>query len=363
MVKSLFATTSDLQAGTGGGIVSYNIALALKEVTDLKLILCSGSTDIAPCKDINPVAYALPPVPFLYDYIASQYAIKVDIAHFRGDPFGLTTRILKFLNPDVKIVVDVPAHNLEESIREFQNLGMRYPFVHMVDDRLWNFYALHVRNADVVVAPSQLSANYIATSKKFARVFLHKPVIKIIPHGVDMPKDVHYPEKFTVLHVGVNGVDKGQIYLIRAWKLLQNKIDGELILAGEGTEGWRSMNIKNLEALGRVKRVDKLYRDASIYVQPSVTEGWGLPVGEAMAHGKPVIVTEGTGAKDMVRNNYNGFIVPIRDPSAIARMIQYFYDNQSEIKRMGANARLTAKNYQWSNIRRKYQKLYGELIG
>lgn len=362
-MRSLFATTSEVKPGSGGGIVSYNIALALKEATNLVRILCDGETDIAKSKNINPTNYAQPNVPFLWDYFATQFAIPVDIAHFRGDPFGLTAEKIKFLNPNAKIIVDVPAHNLELSIEEFHRWGYCYPFLHMLDDFLWKIYASHVGKADVVVVPSTLSAKYVELSKTFRKVFLHKPEIKIIPHGTELPKEIppKPDDKFRVIHLGACGFDKGQIYLLQAWKKLNLK-DAELLIAGYGTESWdvfiKSNKIENAYALGKLDDLKYFYSSGSIYVQPSVTEGWGLPVGEAMAYGKPVIVTEGTGAKDMVTENYNGFVVPIRSPDAIAEKIQYFYDNPNEIRRMGRNARTTAINYEWSRIRKRYIDLY-----
>ena len=128
MFDSLFATTSGVGAGSGGGIVSYNIVKALKECSDLKLILCNGTSDLARSININPSSWGLVDNPFLYDYLASQLVVKVDLAHFRGDPFGVTVDKLRKLNKDVKIVVDVPAHNLEVSVEEFYRLGL----VHIV---------------------------------------------------------------------------------------------------------------------------------------------------------------------------------------------------------------------------------------
>ena len=360
-MQSIFATTSGIGEGHGGGIVSYNIALALSEATHLKLILCNGDTDLAPYKNINPAKYGLQPNPFLYDYIAAQYVEPVDIAHFRGDPFGLTAEKIKLMNPKAKIIVDVPAHSIEESKKEFEIWGCKYPFLHMVDNVLWKFYSKHIRIADVIVAPSTYSANYMKTSEKFTRIFLHEPNIKIIPHGVNLPEHVtEFPDRFRVCHLGAAGFDKGQIYLLLAWKKLKLE-DASLVIAGYGTENWdefiRRNEIQNAFASGKIENAHDIYDICSVYVQPSVCEGFGIPVLEAMSHGRPVIVTEGTGAKDLVEDGQNGFIVPIRDPDAIAEKIQYFYDNPDEIKRMGKNARKTAEKYDWSYIREEYKKL------
>lgn len=367
-MRSIFATTSEISQGSGGGVVSYNIILALKEATDLMMVLCKGTTNVAYSKNIDPISYGFEFNPFLFDYLASLYIpdhTAVDIAHFRGDPFGMSVEKIKTINPFAKVIVDVPAHSIEESKKEFEMWGYKYPFKHLVDNTLWNFYSKHISKADVIVTPSTYSAEYIRTSKKFLKIFSHEPNIKIIPHGTDLPeKVVDFPNKFRVIHLGSAGFDKGQIYLLLAWKKLN--IEGSLIIGGNGTEIWnnfiRRNNLKNAIANGRIDNVNEFYNLGSVYVQPSVTEGFGIPVIEAMAHGRPVIVTEGVGAKDLVEDGKNGFIVPIRDPDAIAEKIQYFYDNPDEIKRMGKNARETAEKYTWKKIKEKYKEIYQSKI-
>lgn len=71
-----------------------------------------------------------------------------------------------------------------------------------------------------------------------------------------------------------------------------------------------------------------------------------------------MIVSEGVGAKDMVEDGRDGFIVPIRDPDAIIEKLQYFMDNPLEVRRMGHNARITAEKYSWSKIEKMYEALF-----
>jgi len=357
MFDSLFATTSGVGAGSGGGIVSYNIVKALKECSDLKLILCNGTSDLARSININPSSWGLVDNPFLYDYLASQLVVKVDLAHFRGDPFGVTVDKLRKLNKDVKIVVDVPAHNLEVSVEEFYRLGLEYPFKHMIDRKLWKIYIKHVIDADVIITPSTLSKEYITNSDKFVGF---KGEIKVIPHGCDLPERVVYINEDAVGYMGALGPDKGFIYLLHAIK----NLDVKLFIAGSQSSYIRVNDPdvdKKIFRLGYVKDVSEFYNNINVYVQPSVTEGFGIEVLEAMSYGRPVIVTQGTGAKDLVEDGKNGFIVPIRDSKAIAEKIQYFIDNPSEIIRMGHNARLTAEKYTWDVIREKYIDVYREL--
>jgi len=316
-------------------MVSYHELAALKSVSDVAFTLTRN--------DILPQAYHASDVPFLSDYFASlkMDGVNVDLAVFNGNPWGLSAKKLK----PSKIIADVPAHNLEQSIEEFRRLGLKYNYVHMTDPYLWSCYTEHIKMADVVLCPSKLSAEYIQN-----KLALTGRVV-VIPHGCTLPQQVEpLPDTFTVGHVGVNGPDKGQVYLVKAWNSL--KLNGRMLLAGWGTQ--------HLGGLGHVNDTTKIYEQTSVFVQPTVTEAFGIPVLEAMSHGRPVIVTEGCGTYELIEDGKQGFAVPIRSPEKIAEKIQYFFDNPSEIGKMGVVARETAENYSWEKIRRQYEALYLE---
>jgi glycosyltransferase involved in cell wall biosynthesis len=366
MKSSIYVTTASIGLGTGGGNVAYNEAKALSSATNLKAILgrsCKSPEFEKVFTKILPEAYSQWDLPFLFDYftleIFKTFQIRLtetDLVHFNGNPFGLTAYELK---GKTKIFVTVPAHNLERSIEEFQNLGMSYPFIHMTDSYLWEIYIRHVRLADVVICPSEMSASYIKRKLNLTNR------IVVIPHGCYLPEKTEpIPEKFDVAYLGQLGPDKGVIYLIQAWTEL-NLQDSTLILAGETPElAYQLINMAggtgNYHLAGYVPDVSEIYNKCTVYVQPSVTEGFGIEVLEAMAHGRPVIVTEGAGAHEIVEDGKEGFIVPIRDPKAIATCIRYFRENPSEVEKFGKNARLKAEQYTWEKIRKMYEEIYIE---
>jgi glycosyltransferase involved in cell wall biosynthesis len=59
-----------------------------------------------------------------------------------------------------------------------------------------------------------------------------------------------------------------------------------------------------------------------VLVLPSIDEGFGMVLAEAMACGCPVIATTNTGAPNLISNGRDGFIVPIRDPVAITQKLE-----------------------------------------
>lgn len=99
----------------------------------------------------------------------------------------------------------------------------------------------------------------------------------------------------------------------------------------------------------------KLYQRASVFVLPSYMDSWGQVVPEAMACGTPVIVSEYTGAKDLVVEGENGFIVNAGDTRALRDKMTYFYDHREAVERMGKKARASVEHLTW--------QYYDEQIG
>lgn len=83
----------------------------------------------------------------------------MDLAFFRGSPFGITMHVLK----PVKTIAAITAHNMELSMEEFegQNGQGFFPFDDLSDPFLWDAYSQHIQHADVVLCPSNLTAESI----------------------------------------------------------------------------------------------------------------------------------------------------------------------------------------------------------
>lgn len=348
---SLYCTADKISLETGGGAATVNELEALKSVSEVGLILERDS--------IIPTKFQQPDSPFLYDYFVLEqiWDKHFDIAHFYSGTFTLTVKHLK--DKGTKVSYMVPAHDREVSIAEFLKLGYTYPFPHIRDDNLFRIYSEGYRQADIVLSQSHKGAE-ILKSMGCKRV-------EVVPGGIIWPKNVKpIPERFDVGYLGALGPDKGLMYLVDAWAKL-NYPDSWLMLAGAGTEALelelrQAASQGQFGLLGRVADVADFYNSISVYVQPSATEGFGLEVPEAMSYGRPVITTEGTGAKDCVEDGKTGFIVPIRDPQAIADRIDWFKKNPEKIHEMGQRAKLKARNYTWEKVRKKYARVFSSLL-
>jgi glycosyltransferase involved in cell wall biosynthesis len=102
------------------------------------------------------------------------------------------------------------------------------------------------------------------------------------------------------------------------------------------------------------------------YAAPFVvhnSEGFGIEVLEAMAHGRPVIVSSGAGAADVVKDAVDGFVVPPRDPDAISAKIDVFRGiGPWNPKEMGAQARIKAEQYSWDKVRQRYVEVWKDVV-
>ena len=360
MTSALYVCAEEIQEGSGGGLVVTQERQALGALGFDRVFTLSG-------QEIDPLAHSLSQTPFLNDMLAAEWVwtwlqerdpeYKPVLAHFYSGTFSTTVRHLKARG--VPVSYTIPAHDRRVTIEEHKNLTGGYPWPHIGDDFLWKIFSAGYREADLVIAPSKSSAAFL--SAEGCRN------VQVIPHGCHLPDRVEpLPQAFAAGYMGQVGVDKGLVYLFRAWGKL-NYPDATLILAGVGSEQLRffisqSAGGGKFSVWGYIPEVSKLYNAISVYVQPSVCEGFGIEVLEAFAHGRPAIVSQGAGAADVVSEGVDGWVVPIRDPDAIAERLDWCRRNPVKLAEMGKKAREKAGGYTWEKIRERYKDAWRKLL-
>ena len=103
---------------------------------------------------------------------------------------------------------------------------------------------------------------------------------------------------------------------------------------------------------------------ADIYVSTSLSDGGiAASTAEAMASGVPVIVTDFGDNRKWVKDGINGFIIPSRNPEALASRIVYLLQNESERKQFGQrNRQIIEEKNNWEKEMGKMENCYKELI-
>ena len=219
----------------------------------------------------------------------------------------------------------------------------------------WRRMEREYRLSDYICVPSQYSA----------RTFLERGIpderIKIIPLIAE--KRTSYLRQrsrdgdvFRVLSIGGNYLRKGFYYLLDSWRGLALS-DAELIIKGpvplEVQSNFKELkNVKIINNYLSIEELNKLYNSADIFCLPSIDEGFGMVVLEAMNTGLVPIVTKNVGSADLLNNGVDSFVVDIRAADQIAHYINLLYYDRERLAAMSYNARQTAE----INDRQAYQK-------
>lgn len=155
------------------------------------------------------------------------------------------------------------------------------------------------------------------------------------------------PSARIVLAVGALVEHKGHRHLVQAMPaLVANVPDVHVVIAGEGPlrpsleELARALWIApRLSLPGRVDDLAGWFQAADLFVMPSVEEGLGTSVLDAMAAGVPVVGSRAGGIPEMVRDGFEGFLVPPGDPAALATAIRAILEDPAVHARMSRSAR------------------------
>lgn len=106
-----------------------------------------------------------------------------------------------------------------------------------------------------------------------------------------------------------------------------------------------------IESLPREKILAEM-RHHDVFVFPSLFEGFGLVVTEALSQGLPVITTPHTCGPDVLTEGVDGFVVPIRNPQAIAEKLDLLHRDRERLHSMSEAARKKAGSLTWESYRR-----------
>jgi glycosyltransferase involved in cell wall biosynthesis len=164
---------------------------------------------------------------------------------------------------------------------------------------------------------------------------------------------------------------KGHKYLIEAIKMvLVFSSDVKLLIAGEGKlekelkRLAESLNIKkSVLFIPEALDTRDILSAIDIFVMPSLKEGLGLALMEAMSFGLPVIGSAVGGIKTLIQDEKNGLLVNSRDASGIARSIIDLLSDPDKAARLGANARkFIAEEFSEKRMVLKTEKLYHECL-
>jgi D-inositol-3-phosphate glycosyltransferase len=214
--------------------------------------------------------------------------------------------------------------------------------------------------------------------------------VHVIPPGVDLSmfhpidrdearRKIGYGPGRLVLFVGRLERLKGVEVAIRALALLRDRShdDVRLLVLGEDSREGDESEKERLKAValevGVRDRVDFLgsvahhelpffYSAADVCVMPSYSESFGLVGLEAQASGKPVVGSDVTGLRSVVRDEVSGYLVAGHDPATYAERIGRLLDNPELAEQMGRRGLLLAQRFSWKRTADRLEELFDGVI-
>ena len=166
--------------------------------------------------------------------------------------------------------------------------------------------------------------------------------------------------------------DKGVLEFLETAKKLSQQSNIKFVLVGPlGSEGKQAIEKKTIEYysqyvnyIGSVSNVVKVLAASDMFVLPTYyREGLPRILLEAGALGLPLITTDMPGCRDVVKDGWNGFLVPTRDSNALANAVKKLADNKELREEMGAKNPIFIKNnFSLSQVSGAYMDIYNKLL-
>ncbi len=193
--------------------------------------------------------------------------------------------------------------------------------------------------------------------------------ISVISYGVDASR---FPQKknynlfngsLNILFVGQMIQRKGLYYLLEAVKRLSSR-NINLTIVGRGSIDRDLLNnyssASNINVKVNLSHSDLIneFHKNDVLIFPSLVEGFGQVILEAMSSGLPVICTPNTAGRDLFLTGDEGIILPIRNIDALTENIEWCVGNKSELADMGRIAGATAQKFTWEKFRQEIAEFY-----
>lgn len=302
------------------------------------------------------------PWQFWAKFILPLWVRKDDLDVFWGPAHSLPPWLPKKMSRVVTIH-DLVWKYAGETMRPLSRLLERYQM------------PLAVRLADRVVADSQSTAD--AAIKEFG---INSGKLSVIPLGATLNRNIAPVEILHqlgidfpyILFVGTLEPRKNLTRLLTAYSQLPIHLKDKMMLVIAGGEGWGGVNIdETVAALGLTNHVctlgyvdeqtlSRLYKNAHFLVMPSLYEGFGLPMLEAMAHGVPVLTADNSSMPEVAGDA--GLLVDAYDVDSIINALNILITNQELRDKLAAKAKINAAKFNWDESAHKLFTVFEKAV-
>ena len=280
-------------------------------------------------------------------FVYSPYAMSALTARYAHDPY----KILFQFHPHIALEqqflladLDSPVRKLLSPTQEFDSVLT--PTRARIDaDESW-------RLADHIVAASSF------TKRSLIEQGAAPDRISVIPYGVDLPPEPSFtaPDRFRALFVGSGLYRKGLHHLLAAWQkarlpkgsvltIVARAIEPELLRMLQSVTG-----IDYRPGLSKAE-LESLYASSTLFVMPSLVEGFGQVYLEALSHGLPVLGTANTCVPDLGSSDEGLFCTEPGQSDELAAQLEGLAVSLSADSAIRRRARAVAARHPWATFR------------
>jgi len=312
-----------------------------------------------------------------FNYIIKNYK-KFDIVHIMHPlVFFNKKQYSKIKALGIKIVSTYHGtiHDERESLRHNKRL---YSIIDYFIKYFGRFFLslekIALENSDLNISVSK------HTLKQIRNRYKYKKKVEVIYNGISVKKESHTKldhekkkkKKKIILFVGRLIGRKNIFSLIEMAKLFRNEKNTEIkfTIVGDGPlkkEFCERIKRNKLDNYFKLysnlsnENLMKQYQKAYAFIFPSFYEAQGIVILEALSYKLPVIASNIGGIAEMIRNNYNGYLVKNFKPDSFHEKLKLILNNNSNYKKIKKNIKID-KKFKWDYIANKTYINYMNLI-
>jgi starch synthase len=237
-----------------------------------------------------------------------------------------------------------------------------------IDPRTIDREELEYAEADFITIPSTFAF------RSFVEQGVPAKKLRLLPYGVNVTRfqPVSEPSNtgFDILYVGAMSLQKGIQYLVQAYQKVSHPAKSLTFVGNPSKELVSLLKLRGLwpadaRVLGHMPQPElkNIMSRSHVLVLPSIQDGFGMVMAQAMACGCPVIASRNTGSEDLFTNGEEGYTVPIRDINALVEKLQHLADYPDKRHNMGQKALVRVKSLGgWSSYGEKAMEIYAEAL-
>ena len=328
------------------------------------------------CEGIGLLRLFISKIPFLYKYFphyydwlhdsfgkkVAEYAIKnnVDAVIMYDTNANECWKILKERAPQIKRIQDVSIanrlfmkENFIKDMEQTHDASIKEEQIYLWNENNCKRFLEEINDSQYFL----IASNVVKRSMMFSGV--KEEQMFMAPYGVDCSK-FNFVQKqplklpLKLVYVGQVTYRKGIHHLLKVMDRFSEN-DVELYLAGGYSETTPFVqeykNRRNIHFLGFVTRdvLASLYQKSDVFVFPTLGEGYGMVILEALSCGVPCIVSDLAGGDDAIVEGYNGFKFKAGDDDDLYNKILWFINHPDILPEMSLNSRKSVENQTWQS--------------